>query len=511
MLALVTLFLASFAGIFGYVLHLGIRQTATQLEERSSAAARVVETNAAWISEVARQTLRRVDMAIGPVLSADEDIVPVVGDLPDQTEMSIVDRRGIPIISTIDSVSERPIADRAYFAAVRDGAPFHISSLLTSRARDEDIFVVSKRIERGGQFVGAAIVSFPVSILRSFWESLDLPAGSTIAFFRTDGKLIARYPATDTELDLSDHPLFTEYLPASPTGTYNSQASPVDGITRVVSYRHIPDTEIVAIASIAADETWSRFRLAIGAVFLIVSPIFLGLVAGSVWILRLLMRDAERKRELEAALDSNKLLFREIHHRVKNNLQSVQSLVALQNLPANTKRDLAARLAAMAAMHEHIYQADRFAEIDAKDYVPVIMNEVVQAYGDKCELVYDIDHIKIDRDHATPLALLLSELATNTCKYAFPDGRKGELRVSVKESGIGRADITVADNGVGLSETRTDGMGTRLLKGLASQMAGTYTLTMNGGTEFRANLALEVAGHANRPEQEASTAEEATT
>lgn len=497
MLALIVLFLASFAGIFTYFLLQGTQQTATGLRDRSAAAAQVVATNAAWISEVAQQTLRRVDLAWGPSLSTpSEEMEPVIGSLPAETELSIVDRDAIPVFSTLEGPSDVPIADRAYFTAVRDGAPFHISSLLTSRIRGEDIFVFSKRIERGGAFAGAAIVSFPVSILSAFWASLDLPVGSTISLIRSDGMLIARFPPTDGTLDLSEHPLFTEHLPTAPVGTYFSEESPVDGIARVVSYRSVPGTDIIALASIAADDTWTRFHGAIAAVFLIVSPIFLGLVAGSIWIIQLLMRDAERKRELEAALDANKILFREIHHRVKNNLQSVQSLVALQNIPSDAKRDLGARLAAMAAMHEHIYQSDRFAEIDAHDYVPVIVNEVVQAYGKDCKLTYDIDHLKVDRDHATPLALLLSELATNACKYAFADGRAGELRVSVKASGTGRADITVSDNGVGLSEDRSLGMGTRLLQGLSSQMGGSYSLTSDGGTHFKANLALETAGHA---------------
>lgn len=509
MLALILLFLALFAGIFSFFLVQGTQQTADGLRDRSAAAANIVATNASWISEVAQQTLRRADMAWGPSLSSPgADMEPVVGTLPAQTELSIANRDAVLVFSTLGDSNDVPVADRAYFSALRDGAPFHISSLLSSRLRGEDVFVFSKRMEREGEFAGAAIVSFPASILNTFWESLDLPLGSTISLIRTDGMLIARFPPTDGPLDLSGTPLFTEHLPAAATGTYFPEESPSDNLSRVESYRTVPGTGIIALASIAAEETWGRFHGAIVAVFLIMSPIILGLIAGSIWIIQLLMRDAERKRELEAALDANRILFREIHHRVKNNLQSVQSLVALQNIPLDAKRDLGARLAAMAAMHEHIYQADRFAEINAHDYVPVIVNEVVQAYGKDCKVTYDVDHLTVDRDHATPLALLLSELATNACKYAFADGRQGELHISVKAAGTGRADITVSDNGVGLSEDRTLGMGTRLLQGLSGQMGGSYTLTTDGGTHFKTNLALETIGHAasSQPRQSAPDA-----
>lgn len=492
------LFLAAFAGIFSYFITLASRQTATTLEDRSFAAAQVVSTNAAWISEVAHQTLRRVDAALGPsMLGGTDDLQLVLEGLPARAEVYVVDENAETIYATVPGASLVSIADRDYFKMVRDGAEFYMSSLIVSRLTEDRIFVFSKRIEREGRFAGAVMLSFPAAILESFWESLDLPDASTISLVRTDGMLIARFPPTDGPLDLKDHPLFTQYLPSASAGTYVSEASPVDGIARVVSYRSVEGTAIVALASVSSERAWAGFRNAIQAVFLIVSPIMLGLAGVSIWIIRLLFRDAARERELETALETNKLLFREIHHRVKNNLQSVQSLVGLQDIPPAAKRDLAARLAAMAAMHEHIYQFDRFDEIDAHDYVPAIIGEVMRAYGATARLVYDIDHIRVDRDHATPLALLLSELATNAFKYAYADGRDGELRVSIKPDGKGRVNLVVEDNGVGLKSDLTPGMGTRLLKGVVSQMGGTYTLTSDDGTRFEANIALETAGHSS--------------
>src|SRR5690606_22295529 len=177
---------------------------------------------------------------------------------------------------------------------------------------------------------------------------------------RDDGMLMARLPATEGPVDLGDLPLFPDYLDQSPVGTYHSAASPVDGVARVVSYRRVEGTNIIAVASVGSAQAWSDFNGAVVAVMVIVSPIILGLVIGSLWIILLLMRDARRGRELEAAVEANTLLFREIHHRVKNNLQSVQALVRMQNMPDPAKRDLQSRLAAMAAMHQHIYQHDNY-------------------------------------------------------------------------------------------------------------------------------------------------------
>lgn len=498
-LTLLILFLAAFAGIFGYFLVQGVRQTATTLEERSAAAAQVVATNAAWINEVANQTLRRVDAALGPTMLDQIDSLQVaLNGLPAQVDVYVVDANAQTIFSTVPGAESVSIADRDYFARVRDGAPFYMSSAIISRINGANIFAFSKRVERNGEFAGAIMVSFPSTVIDLLWSTLDFDEQSSISLIRSDGKLIARYPPATGPVNLSEHPLFTEYLPASPNGTYASPSSPLDGVARVVSYRRVENTEIVALASISSDSTWQEFNGAVTAVFIIVSPIILGLVFGSVWIIRLLFRDAKRGRELEEAVEANILLFREIHHRVKNNLQSVQSLVRMQDMPASAKLDLQSRLAAMAAMHEHIYQFDRYVDIDAEDFVPVIVDEVIAAYGSSVTATYELDHVMVDRDHATPLALLLSELITNALKYAFPDGQEGEIRIKLKAAGKGRADLTVADNGVGLGETiPSSGMGIRLIKGVVGQMAGRYELRTEGGTIFEANIALATAGHAS--------------
>lgn len=490
------MFLAAFAGIFGFFLQQGIRTNEERLQDRSAAAAQVVANNAFWIDQLAQQTLRRVDAAIEPASLDQARLDLVLEGLPARAELYIVDDSGRALFSTVPGAENVSIADRDYFQQVRDGAPFGQSALIVSRLTGDSIFVFSKRIVRNGVFSGAAMLSFPAAIVRDFWSMLDLEDASTVSLFRTDGMLIARYPPSDGPVDLSHQPLFKELLPAAPVGTYTSASSPIDGIARVVSYRRVEGTQFIALAAISSQQTWDTFRNGVIAVLLIVSPIMLGLVAGSIWIVRLLYRDAARGRELEAAVEANNLLFREIHHRVKNNLQSVQSLVTLQDMPEAAKQDLRSRLAAMAAMHTHIYEFDSFNEIDAHDYVPSVVNEVVAAYGATIETIYDIEHLHVDRDHATPLALLLSELVTNSIKYAFKDGQSGTIRVSIKATAPGRADLVVSDNGVGLSaENTVPGMGTRLLKGVVAQMAGTYSVTSDGGARFSANIALETIGH----------------
>lgn len=482
---LMTAFLTLFAVIFGYFVMAGVQQTQQRFEERSSAAAQVVATNAYWISEVANQTLRRVDAALGTAMSGNSaEIGPVLANLPAVVELYVIDGAGRTIYSTVPGADAVVVLDREYFTALRDGAEFYTSPMLISRLTGDQIFVFSKRVEREGAFAGAIMVSYSNAVLENLWRTLDLDTGSTVSLVRDDGQLMARFPPAEAPVDLSGTALFTEHLPAGDHGTYTSASSPLDGIARVVSFYRVDGAPIVALASVASNQTWASFRHSVLTVMFIASPALLGLVIGCWWIVVLLKRDSRQAGELT-------MLFREIHHRVKNNMQSVQALVGLQDIPEEAKQDLRSRFAAMAAMHQHIYQHDRYVDIDAHDFIPAVVEQVKAAYGSDIQLRYEVDHILIGRDQATPLALLLSELVTNALKYAFQDGSGGTIIVALSPEGDGYSNLIVRDTGVGMPENQNPrSMGMRLVKGVVAQLEGTYYFQNDGGTVFEAKLKL---------------------
>ncbi|KQT49462.1 hypothetical protein ASG47_03800 [Devosia sp. Leaf420] len=488
MLAAVGLFVALLA-LFIYI---GAEQTRARLEERSMAAAQVVSTNAYWITELADQTLRRVDAALGPALTgSDASIESVLDGLPDAADTYVIDAAANTIFATVPGAAQVSVADREYFTALKAGAPSYVSPLLISRTTKNPIFVFSRRVERNGVFAGAIMISFPESLLTTILDALDLPEGSSVSFIRGDGQLMGRSPPSDTALDLSQHALFTQYLPQSDRGTYASVASPIDGIARIVSYRKVESADIVALAAIASNPSWQTFHGAILAVLLIVSPVLIGLILACVWIVKLLRRGAERNRLLQQSADLNTMLLREIHHRVKNNLASIQALVRMQDIPEEAKRDLEGRFAAMTAMHEHIYSQDRYEDIDAAEFIPAIIGKALETYGSSASVHYALDAIPVDRDHATPLALLLTELAANSCKYAFADGRPGEIRVSLSRDASGVSHLVFRDNGKGLdTEPSPRSMGMRIIRGAVAQMDGTCKFSSDNGLVFNAEMAL---------------------
>ena len=356
--------------------------------------------------------------------------------------------------------------------------------MLISRLTGDQIFVFSKRVERAGAFAGAIMVSYSNAVLEGLWQTLDLEAGSTVSLVRDDGQLMARFPPAEGPMDLSDTRLFTEFLPAGDHGTYTSASSPVDGVERVVSFYKVDGSPIVALASVGSSETWTNFRSSVLTVIFIVSPILLGLGIGCWWIVVLLKRDARQAEELT-------MLFREIHHRVKNNMASVQALVGLQDIPSSAKLDLQSRFAAMAAMHEHIYQHDRYLDLDGHDFIPAVVEEVKAAYGSTVQFRYAVGHILIGRDQATPLALLLSELVTNALKYAFPHGTAGTVTIALDPEPHGYSKLIVRDDGVGMPDGRKSSrMGMRLVKGVVTQLEGSHTFRNDGGAVFEAHLKL---------------------
>ena len=481
--------------MLGLWLNTSYRDAVRRTEERAIAASKIVASNVSLLDSLARQALQRIDETLGesltpPASATVRNINEAVADLPGQVKAYVVDEKGSTLYSTDPMVKPINIVDRPYFSDLAKGAKQHISSLLISRLNGEQIFAFSRRLERNGRFAGAAVVSFEVrAVLADVWEAVDLGPNSTVSFVRSDGKLVARYPLADGPLDMSKYVLFTDYLINAPDGTYEA-ISPVDGAHRIVAYRTVDGTGLIALASADHDFGIQRFWRDVTVAISVLILASVSLLAAGQWIRHLRQRDAAQSQLLRNALADNQLLLREIHHRVKNNLQAVQSIIQFQRLPAEIQQSLADRISSMVAVHEQIYRHDEFSRLCARDLVTSVVEKLVSAYGAAVTVDYDIDEIAVSTDNATPLALLTSELLTNILKYAFTDGRReGRISIALKSIGERRARLTVRDNGVGFDpQTMQQGMGSRLIRGVINQLNGTHTFDGSNGTTFTAEL-----------------------
>lgn len=493
--AVTMLLLLLFIAVLTYSILRERRDTERRAEDRALAASQVVSTNALWIWELSRQALGRIDEALGADMEANAAatatlISDAVGTLPGNVKAYVVAPDGRTLFSTDPNVKPIDVRDRDYFAALAGGEVFYVSPLLVSRLDGAQIFVFSKRLERDGQFAGAAIISFDVVMLKDVWDSLRLDGLSTVSLVRDDGQLVARYPFAEGPLDLSTYELFTQHLKANERGTYPA-ISPADGVRRMVGYGRVPGTRFIALASLSNQGVYAAFRRNTFVTLAFALPLALALAGAIAWLLRLLADDQKRRAELMEALDLNRLLVKDTHHRVKNNLQAIMSMVRMHKLPGDLKSDLQNRIAAMSAVHEHLYRLDQFTEVSADTLIPGIVEPLREGFAMPVTVAYALEPVVLDRDQATPLALLVSEVVTNAMKYAFPDGREGKISIALARSPDGEATLTVRDDGVGFDEASVEkGLGSRLIRAMLLQLGGSSSSLNKDGTTFTAHWPL---------------------
>lgn len=203
------------------------------------------------------------------------------------------------------------------------------------------------------------------------------------------------------------------------------------------------------------------------------------------------------EKKLQDSLAEKEIMIKEIHHRVKNNLQIISSLLTLQ---AEYIKDESARgyfndsqnrVKSMAIIHEKLYQTRDFTKIDVKDYVSNLTLSLFKAYNINANLIeveVDISNISLDVDTAIPCGLIINELVSNSLKYAFSDGRKGKVTIKLLPIEEDKLQLTVSDNGLGLPddlETKdVQSLGLTLVHILAKQLNGSVEVISKNGTTF---------------------------
>jgi len=196
-------------------------------------------------------------------------------------------------------------------------------------------------------------------------------------------------------------------------------------------------------------------------------------------------RVTTRTKELEDALSISNLLLHEVDHRVKNNLQMISAMLMLQSLSIpderikNTLQEMLERIEAMGLVHKRLYQSDNIMDFDLGEFTREIATNLVGASGrSDIGLIVQAESVKIKADDAASVALVINETITNALKHAFPPGRAGDLRVSIKPK-MAACEIAIEDNGVGMSSTKpqTTGFGRTLIETLVRQLRASIEWT----------------------------------
>jgi len=225
-----------------------------------------------------------------------------------------------------------------------------------------------------------------------------------------------------------------------------------------------------------------------------------GLLAIILFGMYFTLKNIRKKRKalsiLNAELDTknkqNELLLKEIHHRVKNNLEMVKSLIALQSAKledgASKEAMLASqnRVQSMGIIHQKLYQGKNLGSIEMKDYFMNLGEGVLDTFNaeDKIKIECAMDDLNLDVDTAVPIGLIVNELLTNALKYAFPEGVKGQINISLTQKDSDLL-LKVSDNGIGKTEgsrPKGTGFGTQLIQLLTQQLNGTISEEHTNGT-----------------------------
>ncbi|MBZ8180359.1 sensor histidine kinase [Oscillatoria salina] len=207
-------------------------------------------------------------------------------------------------------------------------------------------------------------------------------------------------------------------------------------------------------------------------------------------------KKAEKK--LQASLQEKEVLLKEIHHRVKNNLQIISSLLKLQSEyikdhdVLSVLSDSYNRVRSMSLIHEKLYQSSGLAQIDAAEYIKSLVNNLICSYqylSNRIDLEVKIEPIFFDIDTAIPCGLIINELICNSLKYAFPEGKAGKIDIKLTTDNRGYLDLEVSDNGIGLPADfdleMSESLGLQLVTNLTNQLEGQIEINSQTGTVFK--------------------------
>ena len=206
-------------------------------------------------------------------------------------------------------------------------------------------------------------------------------------------------------------------------------------------------------------------------------------------------KSKQYEKDIKSSLEEKELLLREIHHRVKNNLQIISSLL---NLQANHIKDedildhfndYQNRIKSISLVHEKLYRSSDIGQVEMSNYTQHLVEDLVRNYGrPDLDILFDIEEVKLGIDTAIPCGLIINELVSNSLKHAFPDNKTGEIRIKFNKNASNEFELLIQDNGVGISPKidleHSETLGLELVSSLVQQLDGCMQMQKNPGTTF---------------------------
>lgn len=414
-------------------------------------------------------------------MSSDSDVMAEMrrlnARLPEGSAIIFVNTEGWVTVST-QPIPARGIklSDRRWFKAhVQEGAKSLIGPAIHSRVVNRIIFTYTKSyLAPDGRLLGIINLGIPSDTLVGLTPNT---ARTPLALIQHRGVLVAAQPVSDAQLGKP----FA--LPATPE-TEATLIGRFLGERAVVTVKNLPEYGLYAMAAIPLmvvlePALWS---IGLGA---------LALALLSFAIINLSRLAQKKSHEVEQALADNRVLFQEVHHRVKNNLQVISSLIRLQTdrVPDEIRPFLeqtAARVRAIAMVHEQIYSASSPSVVQLDAFLKLLIEqlETSMVTDSRTSVTVELEPVAVPLDRAVPVALLATEALTNALKHGVgPEG--GTIAISLA-SGPEVNTLKVCDSGPGTGGEAKGGLGTQIMTALSRQIEGAWSLVPGeaGGTCF---------------------------
>jgi two-component sensor histidine kinase len=390
-------------------------------------------------------------------------------------------------------------SERDYFRVQRESdSGVYVGQGYVGRISSEPIFNLSiRRRSADGTFNGVIGSSAYTEYFETFYANGGAAADRfATGLVRSDGRVLVGFPRIPDRHDL-DPKIFA----AAPGGTF-SMRSPDTGIKRLYTFRKVKDYPVYVLYGI--DRTtiiaaWLR-DLALWGLITLAS---LATLLFAWWLVMRRTADVEaqvteRTAALARLVREKDVLLREVHHRVKNNLQTMASMVRIVSRTGTREsqpafQDIARRIVTVGRAYDHIHKTDRLAELELSAYLRGICDQVVAGSGRQdVKLTMRLDPLMVDIDTALPVGLITSELLTNAFKHAFDGDTGGTLFVRLKVLDD-HATLTIRDSGGGITQgADSAASGLRIAETLAAQIDGRLRgkNRPEGGAQFRLTFPL---------------------
>ncbi len=456
---------------------------------------------------------------------------------PEYSNLSLVDANGIVQCTAVPNALGVSVAHLEWFRTLRDtNAQFAQSSAYVgSISRAWLLASARKRVSANGEFAGALVVGVPLSSLVLTLDRQNLPHNAEVSLADPSGRVFAsehmdRLPndvvrklaqggAVHTIRTADSPVLQAAIVPLSQGALYVMLSAPVPAPTAVENLAAFGNFALplaawllaLVAAWLAADLLvlrWIDYLRRIAALYasgkLNVQPLRarqkapaeINMLADTLQEMATNIRD--RTSSLEAAVEARDAAMKEIHHRVKNNLQIINSLLSLQSRKVKDPgavavlNDARTRINALSLIHRSLYEHTDIRSVDVRSFLGELVAHLDQALGaDDQNIHFEalVDSDTIDADLAVPMALFTAEAVTNAVKHAFPGVQRGRITVSY----IRRADdaeLLIEDDGVGAPGENATGLGSTLMAAFARQLGGVMEegVSPSGGRLVRVRM-----------------------